>query len=286
MSPILDLQRRHAELFRIRAGERTDKGAPRALDGKLRVTSRSPAALDAICAVYGGEPHPWAERPGEHEAVLPVDSLRVVILPGDSVTCWWESWRAKPGGMPVCQHRCDGEVDHRTGEACSCPPVAQRLADRERWCQPVTRLSVILPDVAVIGAGVLVSHGVTAAETLPQGVAVLQGALGQGQMVPATLRIVHVASSGRHYIVPRLEIVGVSLTQLIGGSSESLLLAPTRSEDPPSLPPSPVSLSKRGEGGPAPNVQGHPADCPACGGSGTRRTAAGRTIPCPGVSVA
>jgi hypothetical protein len=74
----------------------------------------------------------------------------------------------------------------------------------------MTRVNVICPDVDVVGAGGLVTHGMIAAETLPQSIAVAEAALARGLMVPAVLRVVE-HKGKKHFIVPQIEIVGVSL---------------------------------------------------------------------------
>lgn len=218
MSPMLDTQRRYSEVFRIRLGEKKisakGKEYPASLDNQIRVTSPSIDVIDAIVRVYGGTTSDWGDQ---RQAYLPTDSLRIAILPGDSIAGWWEQWRKKDGGMPVCTMRCDGEHDTLTGEACSCPSITQRLASKDTYCQPTTRLWVMLPDVEVIGTGRLETHGIIAAETLPQSVDVLKHALKRGEMVPAILRIVRVESSGKSFVVPKIEVTGVSLDQVLAG---------------------------------------------------------------------
>ena len=244
--PMIDLQRRWAEAFRIRLGEKkltaNGKERPAALDGQIRITSQSPEVIDAVVRAYGGV---TTESALGHEARLSTDHLRIVVLPGESIVGWWEQWRRKDGGMPVCTHRCDGRTNIQTGEPCTCPPVDERLADREHYCQPTTRLWVMLPEVEVIGTGRLESHGRIAAETLPQSVEVLRSALAQGELIPAVLRIVKVESSGRSFVVPRIEVVGRSLDQLLAGE------VPVARSLPPSpanaLPASPGLLAGEGE---------------------------------------
>lgn len=251
---ILDLQKRWSEVFRIRLGEKrtSAKGTeyPAALDGKIRVTSRSPQVIDAIVRVYGGTIGPWEDQT---QAVLPTDHLRIVVLPGLTCVGWWEQWRRRDGGMPVCTHRCDGQRNYQTGGPCTCPPLAERLEHRDRWCQPTTRLWVMLPDVEVIGAGRLESHGVIAAETLPQSVGVLQHALERGELVPAVLRVRKVESSGRSFVVPEVEVTGISLDELLPGAPGRAPLPPLSGDTASPLPPSP---SFAGEGEPA-----APASC-------------------------
>jgi hypothetical protein len=206
--PMLDIQRRHAEVFRLRLGEKGRNGAPQKLTDAIRVTSHSRAVIDAFVAVYGGETKPWD---GQWEAKLPTTELPIMVLPGQSISQWWELYRGS-----VCERRCDGEVESLSGNACVCPlDITERLADKNA-CRPMTRVNVLCPDVDVVGAGSLVTHGMVAAETLPQAVAVAEAALSRGLMVPGVLRIVE-HKGKRHYIVPQIEIVGVSLAALTTG---------------------------------------------------------------------
>jgi len=258
---MLDIQRRWSETFRIRLGEKKvnakGKEYPSSLDNQIRVTSQSPDVIDAIVKVYGGTTSDWGDQ---RQAYLPTDHLRIMVLPGEACVGWWEQWRKKDGGMPVCTKRCDGEHDTLTGEACSCPSITQRLASKDTYCQPTTRLWVMLPDVEVIGTGRLETHGIIAAETLPQSVDVLKHALKRGEMVPAILRIVRVESSGKSFVVPKIEVTGLSLDQVLAG--EVVWRSP-RALSPVGLPSLP-SPSPSGEGGPATSevsrtAQGSPA---------------------------
>src|SRR5690606_14735622 len=57
---------------------------------------------------------------------------------------------------------------------------------------------------------------------LPQSIAVAEAALARGYMVPAVLRVVE--HKGRtHFIVPQIEIVGVSLQALTSGEIPNAL---------------------------------------------------------------
>ena len=206
--PMLDIQRRHAEVFRLRLGEKGRNGAPQKLTDAIRVTSHSRAVVDAFVAVYGGETKPWD---GQWEAKLPTTELPIMVLPGQSISQWWEQYRGS-----VCERRCDGETETLSGNPCVCPlDITARMADKNA-CRPMTRVNVLCPDVDVVGAGSLVTHGMVAAETLPQAVAVAEAALSRGLMVPGVLRIVE-HKGKRHYIVPQIEIVGVSLAALTTG---------------------------------------------------------------------
>jgi hypothetical protein len=205
---MLDIQRRHAEVFRLRLGEKGRNGAPVKLTDAIRVTSHSRAVVDAFVAVYGGETKPWD---GQWEAKLPTTELPIMVLPGQSISQWWEQYRGS-----VCERRCDGVTESLSGNPCVCPAdITERMADKNA-CRPMTRVNVLCPDVDVVGAGSLVTHGMVAAETLPQAVAVAEAALSRGLMVPGVLRIVE-HKGKRHYVVPQIEIVGVSLAALTTG---------------------------------------------------------------------
>lgn len=208
MSPMLDIQKRHAEVFRIRLGEKGSKGEPRKLTDSIRITSPNRSVVQAFADVFGGDVRDWD---GQFEVYLPTTELPIMVLPGQSVSQWWEMYRKS-----VCERRCDGVTETLSGQACMCPAdITDRMAAKGA-CRPMTRLNVVCPDVAVVGAGSLVTHSMIAAETLPQSIAVAEAALARGLMVPAVLRVVE-HKGKTHYIVPQLEIVGMSLTQLTTG---------------------------------------------------------------------
>lgn len=207
--PMLDIQRRHAEVFRLRIGDKDDRGNPRKLTDSIRVTSPNQRVIDAFVAAFGGETLPWE---GQWQAYLPTNALPVMVLPGHSITQWWELYRGQ-----VCERRCDGFTEQLSGSPCKCPAdITDRVADKGA-CMPMTRINVVCPDVEVVGAGSLVTRGMVAAETLPQSVKIAEGALARGLMVPAVLRVVEHVGKSRRYIVPQLEIVGVSLSELTTG---------------------------------------------------------------------
>ncbi len=238
MSPMIDLQRRHASVFRIRLGDQgtteTGKSFPRKLTNAIRITAANEAVCQAFVDVYGGEVKPWTtEGRNEFEAYLPTTSLSILVLPGEALQQWWEAYKKS-----VCVTRCDGERDVKAKKPCHCPAdIEQRMTEkspdgkRRLWCAPMTRVNVLCPDVAVVGSGALVTHSLIAAETLPQSIAVAEAALSRGLMVPARLRVVE-HKGLTHYIVPQIEIVGVSLSELVGAGEASALESVT---DAPSL---------------------------------------------------
>lgn len=272
--PMLDVQRRHAEVFRVRLGDKGPRGEPRKLTDAIRVTAGGANVVQSFVDVYGGEVAPFEEKASRHnwQAYLPTTALSVMVLPGQSLDAWWELYRGS-----VCERRCDGFTEQLSGQACMCPPEIDKRMAAKNTCRPMTRINVLCPDVEVVGAGSLVTHGMIAAETLPQSIKVAEAALSRGLMVPAVLRVVE-HKGKRHFIFPQLEIVGVSLQQLARGEVERLALAAPVSEIgqvsepaaigsggagvvPPSTPtPRPLPPPLPGEDEPAPDDGGGTVD--------------------------
>lgn len=259
--PMLDIQRRHAEVFRIRlgdsvpTGEKNDDGTPkmrpRKLTDSMRVTSPNRSVVEAFVAVYGGEVSAWEQQ---WQAFLPVTALPVMILPGQSISQWWELYK-----KTVCERRCDGVTESLSGQPCKCPADITVRMQTKGACRPMTRVNLVCPEVAVVGAGSLVSHGMIAAETLPQSVAVAEAALARGLMVPAVLRVI--AHEGKkHYVVPQLEIVGVSLNQLETGEVErrAVAAAPAAASSPPRATAAPSRPTPAQASGPRRPAQAPP----------------------------
>ncbi len=230
--PMLDIQKRHAEVFRIRLGDKGSKGQPQKLTDAIRVTSPNRSVVEAFVEVYGGEVTAWEQQ---WQAYLPVTALPVMVLPGQSLVQWWEAYR-----QTVCERRCDGFTEQLSGQQCMCPTDITVRMQTKGACRPMTRINVVCPEVAVVGAGSLVSHGMIAAETLPQSVAVAEAALARGLMVPGMLRVIE-HQGKRHYVVPQLEIVGVSLAQLETGEVERPAVAAP--ERPSLAPPAPKAIA-------------------------------------------
>lgn len=160
--PILDLPASLPTAYRLRLGRKVN-GRPSDLDGAIRVTSPIRSLVEQIAKRYEGTPVALVDIQGatEAETVLPPKPLPIVLLPGQVVTQWWEKW-----GKTGCDRRCDGEWDQITGEACVCPPVGVRMRDRSSYCQPTTRLTLILPRLDSPVAGRLDSTGRIFAESM------------------------------------------------------------------------------------------------------------------------
>lgn len=245
--PMLDIQRKFSEAYRIRLGDKSEKGAPRKLTDRIRITSASKPIVEAFVDEFGGDVMPWNHDGPKWQTYLPTTELDILVLPGQSLDQWWETYRGS-----VCERRCDGEVETLSGKPCMCPPDVAVRMKTPNACRPMTRINVIVPSVEFIGAGSLVTHGMIAAQTLPQSIMVAEAALRAGHLVPARLRIIEHRGK-KHFIYPQIEIVGVSLPQLAaaaaqqGGPTALLGAGPSRvSETPAEIGPPPVRAIEAG----------------------------------------
>lgn len=245
--PILDMQRRLRELGRIRAGDKSEKGAPRKLTS-WRLTSPQQALLNEAAELWGGKVTPWQSPAGNQwQLYTETDTLRIVI-PGDqAITQWYELWSG--GG---CQRRCDGQTEMLSDSPCMCDPDPE-----QRECKPTTRLNVMLPDLSDLGQWRLESHGFYAATELA-GIADFL-ALANAQFVPARLRlepreVKRPGSPTKKFIVPVIETdvqLGKVLEAVGAGTQIGTTAAPhvlAESDDAPALAPPPTALPVERDG--------------------------------------
>ena len=158
---IIGLQRRLAEVGRIRIGEQVPTGTkgktrPKRLE-TFRITSSNHKALAALAEVYGGSVVPWTDAPvgNQFELYTKADELSVIVPPeAMSFSQFYEVWSG--GG---CRVRCDGVRDSINEQPCSCDP-------EDRLCKPHTRLSVMIAEVATSGMWRLDTQGYYAATEL------------------------------------------------------------------------------------------------------------------------
>lgn len=194
ISPIT-LQRRHAELGRIRLGaKRGGNGAPMKLE-TFRFTSVSERYIRDLATLYGGEPRQWDNSGiASWEVFTDARSIPVIAVKG-GLSQWMETWS---GGGVI--HRCDGERDVE-GNVCNPDDRAHQNA------KPTTRLSLMLPELEAIGVFRMESHGWNAAAEIP---AVAELAQYVGDMVPAHLNLVErrAIKDGKtsRFVVPVLDL--------------------------------------------------------------------------------
>jgi hypothetical protein len=219
--PILTLQRQMRELGRIRTGVQVDSGRGRKRPEKLdtfRLTSSSRELIEEAATVYGGDARPWD---GGWEVVTAVNTLDIVVPPGQVVSQWFELWTG--GG---CLRRCDGVTNVLSMGPCECPAdAAERvaLAAKGEACKATTRLNVILPALPDLGVWRLESHGYYAAVELAGAAEVLAIAAGRGRLLPARLRLDQREKKmpghpTNRYTVPVIEILE-TLSQLAPGDA-------------------------------------------------------------------
>lgn len=216
---LLDLQVRGRELGRIRIGAtvvKNEKRIPVKLD-TFRFTTPSERNAQLVAELFGGTCQPWEERPGQWEVITTATEIPVTIPPGHTLTQSYELWSR--GGI---QRRCDG-VTREDGAKCVCPAAIgdrMELAAKGQACKPMTRLSVILPDLIDLGVWLIVSGGYNAALELQGAADLLVKAAGADVFLPATLRLEQrskvTGGQTHNYGVPVLE-VGATIRALVSG---------------------------------------------------------------------
>ena len=226
INPIV-LQRRHAELGRIRLGHKASMSNGRTRPEKLdtfRFTSPNRDLIDQIATLYGGDPQAWDNAgKAEHEVYTAAKSIPVIVVKG-GFSQWMETWSG--GG---CIHRCDGVTNVITGEACDTEETVHVGRDRinpHRAARPTTRLSVMLRDVESLGVWRMETHGWNAAAELPS---MAELAMYVGDLVPATLHLVERSSkievggkvTTSRYVVPVLDLAVSKqrLVELVGAQT-------------------------------------------------------------------
>ncbi|VXB83110.1 hypothetical protein [Aeromicrobium sp. 9AM] len=204
ISPIV-LQRRQAELGRIRLGQKNpEKGFPMKLD-RFRFTSVSEQYVRDLADLYGGTAQAWDNNGiPSWEVITEATSIPVIVVK-NGMSQWMEFWAG--GG---CMHRCDGVTNMLTGDPCDTEEkvqVGKKKVNPHTEAKPTTRLSVMLPELEAIGVFRLETHGWNAAAEIP---AVAELAQFVGDLVPAVLHLVErrAIKDGQtsRFVVPVLDL--------------------------------------------------------------------------------
>lgn len=231
---LLDVQRRGQQIGRLRIGQQvpTDDGKmrPAKLD-TFRFTTQSEYTARAIAELYGGTVQEWN---GQYEVITGKNAIGVTVPPRDQVISQhYEMWNK--GG---CIRRCDSRIEQISGKPCLCPHaddptdlVAVENAAQERArlaklktpqaCKPVTRISVMIPDLPGLGVFRLDTGSYYAAVEIGDAAELLQIARDRGEMLPAMLRIEQrqriAGGQTKKYPVPVLEVLA-TFRQIVSGA--------------------------------------------------------------------
>lgn len=262
--PIVDnrLRGRLPEIVRIRLGEKKTKKDrdkvktfPSALT-TFRITSPSRRLITKAAELWGGEAQIWNDErlPAAFwQVTTEASALPCLLLPEqlNAFTQWFEMWTGAG-----CQRRCDGDTEILSGKKCMCPfdldeRMAQAAELQPRACKPVTRLNVMLPDLAHYGVARLESHGYNALAEIAATVqlhAAAAAASPDVQFLPAELRIERRSvrrpgQATKNFVVPVVAIpelpaitaarraaLGKGAAELPGGSGAAGELAAGASE--------------------------------------------------------
>jgi len=209
-TPIFEIQQSLTRIGKIRAGDRTEKGAPRKLSA-WRITSPVKEVILSAAGLYGGEPKPWRSPTGdEWEVYTERNELPVWIFPSYSLRQQYELWE----GVSKCTRRCDGVDETVSGEPCLCNAAG---VDE---CDLYSRMSVALPELATTQGFELVSSGWYAAREL-KGAMTIGAALANGDFkIDAVLRLTERRGqrdgSTTRFVVPVVDYrVSLSKTLLV-----------------------------------------------------------------------
>lgn len=214
---LLPLEHRPAELGRIRLGKKAETKAGKEYPVKLeewRLTSGSQALLEAAAVLYGGTVQPWPDAPDEGYFELFTTSRELRVLIPRTLRTVSQAYELWQGG--TCMRRCDGTVEQLTAGPCLCDPGA-------RECEPMTRISLMLPDLPGIGVWRLDTGGWHAATTIPATIELLKQ-LSTQPWIPAILRLEQRSRKVREadgkvvthrFAVPALDLPGVTVGRII-----------------------------------------------------------------------
>ncbi len=182
---LIGLQKRISEAGRIRLGEKLGN-RPSKLTDSLRFTSISRANVEAVAAAYGGQVvETTIDNKTQYEVKVARTEIPVLIAPGD-ISQSWEAWTR---GQCLIRVKDRPDVNEVDGS-----PLGFDITDPDarasRNVKAKSRVSVLLPEVEVLGRWRVETGGIYAAVELGGLVEVLaEAGIAPHQKVPATLRI-------------------------------------------------------------------------------------------------
>lgn len=190
MSVVIGLQQRLPEVGRLRLGERSEKGYPKAVSN-WRMTSSHRDLLELAAEQFGGTVELWGD--GQYELYTETTSLPV-RLPrvAEPYTQWYELWSG--GG---CKRRCNGEELFPSKDACLCSP-------ENRECKLTTRVNFLMPTIPSFGMWRMESHGLAAAQEITAVVDYAMHLVREGHQLDGRLTIEKRSSGSKNWVVPVL----------------------------------------------------------------------------------
>lgn len=243
---VVDIPRGLRRAGKLRAGETVESSNGKPRPAKLetwKITSPDERVAADAAAAFGGTVEPFtAEGSDDHFGVVTKASvLDVLVLPDeDAFSQSWEMWTA--GG---CVRRCNGQVEQLSGNSCMCPADHEERSRQAKLLKPTackltTRLAVVVPRLAALGAFTVESHGFYAAKELASTIDLLDMAGARRNLLRARLRLEQRTSrrdgETKRYVVPVLDIA-VSFDELLelgrGEAHPLALVGPAPAVAPP-----------------------------------------------------
>lgn len=233
---IVDLQRRIAEVGRIRTGQKVEgsRGPKPSKLETFRLSSADKTRIIDAAAMFGGQVVPWQAPSGaQWEVITDATAIDVIVPP--AAMAFSQSYELWSGGG--CERRCDGVTEQISDGPCVCDPEA-------RECKIRSRLSVMISGLRGLGVWRLDTESYYAAVELGAAVEVIGAAAAVGALLPARLRLEQrsVRRPGepvKRFAVPVLD-VAITPGELVGGA-----VARLEAEPRPALTPVPTTVSTR-----------------------------------------
>ena len=238
MSRILNRQRQLAEQGRLRLGytapTSSGKTRPKASTTWV-VTSHSREHVETAAQLWGGQVEEWQPQGNgakQWRVITEATTIDAILPPGDPLSQAYEMWNR--GG---CVRRCDGITEQLSGSPCPC--YAQYGEDWyeqgvDKVCQSKSRLKVLLPEMPGLGSWRVETGSYYATDEIAGMVDVIRGAVGDQVMVPVRLRIEPrqrvAGGQTKRFVVPVLELRGVTSGAILGGQYVGLAQIETRQQ--------------------------------------------------------